>query len=316
MVLHTYLTAGKTSLGALILLFPVICCSQEPLGYFVRELHVDASQHLIPNGSRSLIEPVEGSYYSVDHTGTGFTSVAHIKRTPGAAQAEVLFYLETNKDQVLDRTVKDDEILTGPFGIVYVKKTCFFNRPVESNYNSVTVMVESNQNLGKPEIPVQLSNAPQAIPPLTSLSLVRIFQNDSEYDVVSANYEPSGALGSLDVGKTKGGDVVPGSASTSFQIDSNNPLLEKYGISLRIDVQEYLRSGRLPIRDTALHHEMTFLNQHFGFNKLIRQDQLKDGAVVSSRYLQPLVTEEEQTLDSECDSRFREQRSKGLPTVE
>jgi hypothetical protein len=293
-----------------------MCCSQEPLGYFVNELHVDATQHLVPNGSRSLVEPVEGTYYSVAHTGTGFTIVNHIEKKAGAAQAERLLYLETNTNQVLDRTVKDDEILTGAFGTVYVQKTCFFNRPVESNYSSVMVMVGSNNDLGRPEIPLQLSDAPESLPPLTSLSLVRIFQHDSEYAVVSANYESSGELGSLNIGRTKAGEVIPGSASTSFHIDSKNPLLATYGIPLRIDVQEYLRSHRLPIHDVALHQEMVLVNRHYGFDKLIRRDQLKDGARVSSQYLRPSVTEEEKILDSECDSRFRQQQSMGLPTVE
>jgi hypothetical protein len=212
--------------------------------------------------------------------------------------------------------VKDDELLTGPFGTVYVKKTCFFNRPVASNYNSVTVMLGSNQDGAGREIPIQLSQVRERVPPLTSLSLVRVFQNGADYVVVSANYESSGELGSLDLGETKGGQVIPGTASTSFRIDSKNPLLESYGIPLRVSVQDYLRGHRLVLPRVALRQELAVVNLHFGFDKLIRQDRLRDGAVVSSQYLRPSVTEEEQNLDSECDSRFRQQQSMSLPTVE
>jgi hypothetical protein len=315
-VLNMSLWGSRIFLSAVALLLPLMGCSQEPLGYFVKELRVDGSQHLVPSGSRSLVEPVEGTFYSVAHTGTRLTIVSHMEKKPGATQAERLLYLETNTNQVLDKIVKEDEILTGPFGTVYVEKTCFFNRPVASNFGHVTVMVGSNKDLSRPEIPTQLSAATKDIPPLTSLSLVRVFQNDAGYVVVSANYESWGGLGSLNIGETKDGYLIPGSASTSFRVDSKNPLVEKYGIPLRIDVQQYLNSRRLPLPNVALRQDITVVNQHFGFDKLIRQDQLEDSSVVSSRYLRPSVTKEEETLASECDSRFRQQRAMSLPTVQ
>jgi hypothetical protein len=239
-----------------------------------------------------------------------------MEKKPGATQAERLLYLETNTNQVLDRIVKEDEILTGPFGTVYVEKTCFFNRPVASNFSHVTVMVGSNKDLSRPEIPIQLPAGTKDMPPLTSLSLVRVFQNDAGFVVVSANYESSGGLGSLNIGETKDGYLIPGSDSTSFRVDSKNPLVEKYGIPLRIDVQQYLNSRRLSLPNVALRQEITIVNQHFGFDKLIRQDQLEDSAVVSSRYLRPSVTKEEETLAFDCDSRFRQQQAMSLPTVQ
>jgi len=54
----------------------------------------------------------------------------------------------------------------------------------------------------------------------------------------------------------------------------------------------------------------------YGFGKFIRQDSLEDGAVTSSRYLRPVLTEEEGILGPECDARFRQQQSTGRPTVQ
>jgi hypothetical protein len=126
-VLSMFLWGSRIFLTAVALLLPSIGRSQEPLGYFVKELRVDGSQHLVPSSSRSLVEPVEGTFYSVAHTGTGLTIVSHMEKKPGATQAERLLYLETNTNQVLDRIVKEDEILTGPFGTVYVeKRPCAF----------------------------------------------------------------------------------------------------------------------------------------------------------------------------------------------
>jgi len=61
---------------------------------------------------------------------------------------------------------------------------------------------------------------------------------------------------------------------------------------------------------------MTVVNQHYGFGKLMRQDQFRNGSVVSSRFLRPSVTEEEKNLNPECDAKFAQQRSMGLSTVE
>lgn len=306
-------------LGTLALILASTAASQEPLGYFVTELRIDNLQHLVPSGSRSQVEPVEGAYYSVHHTGTGFTSVAHIEKKPGAAQAERLFYLETNTDQILDRTVKEDEILKGPFGTVYVEKTCFFNRPVASNWSHVTVMTGSSKDLSTPEIPAEFSESPKDLPPLTSFSVVRVFREHAGYVLAAANYESSGELGSLNIAETKDGYVIPGHASTVFffQGDWNKPVAEKYGVPLRINVQEYLHSRQLFLPNVALEQEFVVVNQHFGFDKLIRQEHLDDkGTVVSSRYLRPFVTEEENSVESECSSRFRQQQAMALPTVE
>jgi len=58
------------------------------------------------------------------------------------------------------------------------------------------------------------------------------------------------------------------------------------------------------------------LNLHYGYNRLIQQDELNAGVAISSRFLQPSVTEEENTLNALCESRFRQQQTLGLPTVQ
>jgi hypothetical protein len=42
-----------------------------------------------------------------------------------------------------------------------------------------------------------------------------------------------------------------------------------------------------------LDQEKNVTNDFYGFGKFIRQDKLKDGAIVAFRWLQPSVTEEE-----------------------
>jgi hypothetical protein len=151
---------------------------------------------------------------------------------------------------------------------------------------------------------------------VASLRTQEIFRNESEYVVVSANYESTGKIGSLSTARTSAGEVIPGSASTVLRQALTDSSLERYGIPWRIDVQEYLRSNRLPLPSAALPQQLAAVTQQYGFGKLIRQDQLRNGTAVLSRFLSPSVTKEEQTLNPECEARFVQQRSLGLNTVE
>ena len=65
-----------------------------------------------------------------------------------------------------------------------------------------------------------------------------------------------------------------------------------------------------------LEEEKNFAIQVYGFNRLIRLDELRSGASVSSKYLRPSITEEEKLLNPVCDARFGQQLFLGLPTVQ
>ena len=72
----------------------------------------------------------------------------------------------------------------GDFGTIYAEKTCFYNRPVQSNYSSVKVTFFSN---GYPEAydrPTVLPDAPEVVSPLSSASLVRVIRNEADYTLV------------------------------------------------------------------------------------------------------------------------------------
>ncbi|MEO7030662.1 MAG: hypothetical protein ABI147_14800 [Acidobacteriaceae bacterium] len=255
------------------------------------------------------------------------TSVDHCEKKLGSVARERSLYLETGQDQVLDRTVKTDEILRGPFGSVDAVKECFYTRPIQNGFGSVSV--EFNGNDKEHELPSEVPSPTENLPALTSLSLVRIFRADPEYVIVSANYERDGNLGSLNFGAAKNGSPArTGSFGTAIyrtpdpQVNDQQrkelgPSLTKYGIPAHIDVEKYLLSRQMPLPAVALDQEKNVMNEFYGFGKFIRQDELKDGAIVASRWLQPSVTEEEKkTLNPLCDARFRQQQASGLPTVE
>lgn len=179
-----------------------VSCSR-PISQYFAKLEISPDFHLIPSHPLST-EPSAGSFYFFFHTGTGLTEVDHLRREPGAKFPTRLLFLETNRHQVLDRTVRSFQLLRGRFGTVYADRTCFFNRPTESNWSYVSV--HSYFNAPNTEVPSELPRPPQKLLPLTSLSLVRVFRAFPEYLVVAANYEPNGELGSLHIDGAKDGD--------------------------------------------------------------------------------------------------------------
>jgi hypothetical protein len=141
--------------------------------------------------------------------------------------------------------------------------------------------------------------------------------------VVSANYEENGELGSLHIDGAKDGNWLHSNDVPGAQGIVHRPakgwdlsVLRRYGIPAQIDVQSYLRSHHIPLPADSLPQEVTVLNQHYGYNRFIRLDELSNGTVISSRFLQPSDTEEEKVLNPQCESRFRQQQELGLPTVE
>ena len=304
----------KIEFAALALAFLLIGCSRGPTNFNVDELKIDSDLHLIPVGYRTLRAPGEGSYFFFFYTATGLTTVDHIDTKPSGH--ERLLYLETGHNQVLDRTVKAEKILTGNYGTVYSAKTCFYASPLARGHSTVSVGANNN---GIDEVPAELAREPEALPPLTSVSLIRIFRTAPEYVIVAGNYEADGKMGSLQIGGAKGGDRVAflGGGDYLFPGSTTQPaaLAKQYGMPVRIDLQDYLRSRRLMLPSVGLPQEIVAVDFHYGYDKVIRQDTLSDGAISSTRFLLPSVTSEEKILEPLCESRFRQQHADGLPTV-
>jgi hypothetical protein len=277
-------------LAALLSVSLLIGASCGPTSFNVKELKLDSGLHLIPIGHRTLRDPSEGTYYFIFHAARGLTSVDHFDARPNGR--ERLLYLESDSNQVLDRTVKTEEMLKGAYGTIYATKTCFYASPLARGYSSVSVGAGDNE-IGN-EISTELPSAPEALPPLTSVSLIRIFRTAPEYVVAGANYEPDGRLGGLDISGAKGGDRDPGFGEGAFVFPgpTREPaeLAKRYGIPARLDVRDYLSSGRPRFPAVAFSQEVAVIDLYYGYDKIIRQDTLKDGAVSSSRFLQPSLT--------------------------
>ena len=294
---------------------------ERPLSEYCAELKIAPDFRVAPSHSLSG-EPTTGSFYVFDHLGTGLTTIDHFQKEPGAESPVRRLYLETDTNQVLDRTVKTFQILKGPFGAVYAEKSCFYTRPIESTYSFVSVYSYFKHPIV--EVPPELSRGPESLPPLTSLSLIRVFRAPPEYLVVVANYEPNGEVGSLHIDGAKDGDwlhssFVPASGISfvhRMPNDHSSDALRKYGIPERIDVEVFLRSHQIPLATISLPEEVVVLNLHYGYNAVIQQNELVDGATVRVRFLQPSVTEEETVLNPHCESHFNQQRTRGLPTVQ
>src|SRR4051794_1842166 len=305
--------ARRYALAASSLAVCLACAACGPLVYYVPGMKVDSEHHLIPVGKRTIQKPALDSYYYFFPAATGITFVTHWERLPGSSLDHAVLALNTNKDHVLDMTLRRDQVLTGNFGTLVAARECFYARTIEEGWSGMGVYIESNLYPVALELPVELPGPPKELPPVTSVSVVRIFRAAPEFMVISANYEANGALGSLNVGGTLGGERKD--SSTKSRVSADDPDPAKYGIPRQIDIAKYIRAGKLPLPKATLPQEMALLIVHYGFGKFMREDLLGEDAIASSRFLQPLTTEEGRLLDPECDERFRRQQAMGLPTT-
>ncbi len=307
--------AQRPVLIAALGLLGASCSACGPSNYFVRELKIDAEQHLIPVGPKSLNRPDADSYFMFFHTATKLTIVNHFAKQFGSADVRQLLFLEAERDR-LERTVKTDQIVTGPFGAVVAEKTCFYNRPVENSPSSIRVLIQSaNPEIGR-EIPDAVPEVPKKVPPLTSISIVRFFGVDPQLLFGSGNYEANGAIGSIHHGSVVNGDLQAGSSIILPRAPDFNAIQRTSGLPSRVEVEDYLRLNRMPLPHISNPQGPTIVILVYGFGKLMRQDSLEDGIVTSSRYTRPVLTEEDDILGPECDARFRQQQSTGEPTVQ
>lgn len=282
-----------------------------PTSYYVRHVAVDPLSGLSPLGNRSILEPASGSYYLFFH-GANLTMVDHFERASKKVGRQGVLYFESKRNGLLFRTEKDEELFRGAYGAVYATKTCFYNKGVE-DYRSGLAVGASLSDLGH-EVPSVLTGLPQNAPPLTMLSLVRIYGSDQGYTVVAANYEADGRAGSLNVSRTKNGEWISGE-TVVIRGDALDARLNQYAIPRTIEVPEYVPLQRLPLSGIEQREVSTLVYRHYGFGKLIQEDTLSGTRVTSSRVLGPSVTDEEVTLGPTCDLDLRQQRAMARPTV-
>jgi hypothetical protein len=145
---------------------------------------------------------------------------------------------------------------------------------------------------------------------------VRFFASGPQLIFGSGNYGVNGAINNIQSGKVVNGDLQPGSSIIFPLAPDFDKIRQTSDLPPRVEVENYLRSKRMPLLNISNPHERTIVILVYGFGKLMRQDSLEDGDVTSSRYLRPVVTQEEGILDPECDARFLRQQSTGRPTVQ
>lgn len=306
--------SAKTTLVIAVLLAISACKSGGPTNYYVSRIQISRDGQVSPVGPRSLLDTRPGPNYYFFHAAR-LTSVNHMNQNPGESEAHSLLSLVTTPDGRLDTTDKKDVLLMGDFGTIYSEKTCFYNRPIESNYSSVKISFFSNGYPKAYDNPAVLADSPQVVPPISSVSLVRVIRKGADYMLASADYEASGELRSFHFAKVNGGNIYPANDESSYSLNSKDPRLEKYGIPSILDIDSVLSRHGLPSPSVPDSEVSTWLIQFHDFGKLIHQQELGEGIPLSSRWLKPSVTEEERIIGPECDSRFRQQLSMGLPTT-
>jgi hypothetical protein len=302
-----------------VLLAGCVACNK--ISYNFSKISTDSNMHVSTSGMM-FSEPAEGEYYYFAHDPAKPT-IDHFYKKHGETTPLRELFLEMDPKQNLIRTVKHDVIMFDPaYGYVYADKLCFYQTGGTVYPNSVEV--GSFFNSLEEDLPVTLKSAPSPLPPLTSISYIRMFHPDPDYFIVSANYEANGDLSTLHVDHTKGGvwvsgtdDVIPKDTSEEGMKAANlkPDLLTKYGIPAHIDVASYLAANKMDVLPTTLPAGRIVLNLHYGWNKVIRQDELNAGRNFGTIYLQPTLTEEEKTLNPVCDAKLQQQQAAGEATA-
>lgn len=292
-----------------VLVASIAACG--PTTFYVQGIKIDTDQHVIPVGHKFLSHPNSDSYYMFSYTATKLTIVNHFAKQAGSQGVHELIYLEAYRGR-LERTVKVDQVSTGSFGALVVRRTCFYNRP---NSSSLDVLIQSTHpEIGR-EIPESIGGLPTDAPPLTSMSIVRIFARDSGQSFAVGNYEADGELGSINSGSVENETVQPGASIMMATARDFDKLRGAFGLPPSPSVRDYLRTNRMPLLKTTQSEERAFVILVYGFGRFIRQDSLQNGVVTSSTYLKPVATDEESVLGAECDARFQRQISASRPTA-
>jgi len=148
------------------------------------------------------------------------------------------------------------------------------------------------------------------------MSIVRTFRSGSRLTFGVGNYEADGELGSINSGEIESETVVPGASVTMAVAPDFHKLRQSLGLPSEAQIGDYLRLRRIQLPKTSNPDEGIYAVLGYGFGKFIRQDSLRGGVVVSSRYMKPIATAEEGVLGAECDARFQRQQLAGKPTVQ
>src|SRR5579859_6321647 len=291
---------NQRKIAAVCLLAAVLSGCEPGTNFYVRELKIDPEKRLIPIGPKSLNHPDSNSYYMFFYTATALTTVNHLATQTPNHSLRRLLYLEADRGGLL-RTVKTDEIETGLFGAITTEKTCFYRPPDQNYLSSVKVLIESVQpEIGR-ETPTPAPPPTSVLPLLTSLAIVRFHRADSSLIFGSGNYEADGLIGSIHTGTVAHSELQPGSSITMSRAPGFDDTLKMSGLPSRVGLSDYFRLRRLPLPKIPKAEERCLVVLVYGFGELLRVDSLQNGAIISSRYLKPTVTEEERSLNPECD---------------
>lgn len=171
-------------------------------------LRVDLQNPLTVEFDRNgKAKAIQGSYYQVFTGYGGGTSIDHYFQNDFEKPRIRYSHLEMGSDRILAKTANAREVLRGPFGTVYSRKTCYFNLPIESYHNDVEVRLYANQFEHEPAT-VAGERPSNAAGTLTYVNVIRVLRGGPEYLVLSALYSATGHLKRASVDGARAGDWV------------------------------------------------------------------------------------------------------------
>jgi hypothetical protein len=185
---------------------------------------------------------------------------------------------------------KLQELLSGPYGTVYAETKYVYGKTKGSFFE---VMLYANKAEHEPAQIVD--ELPKPTPPLSAISLVRIFRAHPEYAVVTAVYDPQGKQQRASIFLSKGGDWFQ---DTDPLRQETLAAIKNHGLPKRFPIPEYLKRQELEWQNVGKANPENVINFHYDYNRWVRQDAYDAAGKRTTRYLTYVVTPEDKMLEA------------------
>jgi hypothetical protein len=209
------------------------------------------------------------------------------------------------EDRLITRS-KYQELLSGPYGIVYAETTYHYADDYKGD-NWTTSFETALYLADLPHEPAQIIDSLPSTGRLdiTALSVIRVFRTDQEYVVASANYAPDGHLESISVSASKDGKwlgnrfTLPGTPriGAGTLIGDHPSTRIAFGLPREFRLAAYLTKAVPLFGPAILPSTIDVVNLHYNRNRWVRQDSFENGGR-ATRILAFRFTDEDKALEA------------------
>jgi hypothetical protein len=290
-----------------ILSIVLLACGCRPTIANYRHMKVDPDSLQVSFSDRLSQNASPEPYYFVFHMSDGQIQVTHFAEGTDEKHNTYNFFF-VGKDGRLVNRQKREQLLVGLFGTVYADIDYFYSDIYGSQPTTLETALYFND--AGHEAAKNLSALPAEADRLDGVSVVRVFRGGPQYLVATANYGSDGHLESISINGSKDGNWIHSNyvspADNSFEVGTmmgDRPETRKrFGLPAQFPIQTYQRPNDSVFLQTQYELVLDAVNFHFNRSRWVKQDVVRAGGEVETRFLEFIFTQEDQDLNR-IDSR-------------